>query len=237
MTPTALSSFRVKAVRSVLLVAVYVWIAFLGVSTGYAQQSEAQLEELRAELAERQRKLVSSKASASEIQQVLKASELEIARVAAALNQTEQSLRANQQEQKALGQQQDQLKQSILDQQQMLASQLKSAFVAGQFDYAKMIFYQQEANKFERLLTYYEYLANARKRAIQNFRGTVDELASVTQSLAVKAEELNALRQEQTAQQNNLVAHEEAFFNGKVTPLMYVDRAALAASWWLQNYT
>ena len=49
-----------------------------------------------------------------------------------------------------LEEEQEGLKTAIRKQQSLLSSQLKSAFMAGHYDYAKMLFYQDDARTFER---------------------------------------------------------------------------------------
>ena len=98
-----------------------------------AQQKE-QLAQLQAELVARQQVLKNNKASAEELEGVLKQSELEIAKVAKALSSTKQSLDKIKDEQQALQKEQSELKTAIRQQQALLASQLKSAFMAGHYD-------------------------------------------------------------------------------------------------------
>lgn len=178
----------------------------------HAQQTddaEKELAALQAELKARQQALVNSKASADELQTVLAESEKQIGGVAGKLNATRKALAENKQQQAVLSTRRDELRQAIAQQQTMLAGQLKSAFIAGHYDYAKMIFYQQDAAKFERIITYYKYLNQARQANISEFTSTVNELESVTASLQVKADELTQLQADQQKQQNELVARQQ----------------------------
>ncbi len=177
--------------------------------SAFAQQDEQKLEALQSELKERQQALADSQASAEELQEVLKQSELEISRVARTLEQTREALTANEKEQSTLKQTQSTLRQAILNQQDMLASQLRSAFMAGHYDYAKMLFYQDDARKFERVVTYYQYLSKARQQAITEFRDNVEELKAVNARLAEKAQELTELLAAQQTQRANLVARQQ----------------------------
>ncbi|MED5520101.1 MAG: peptidase M23, partial [Pseudomonadota bacterium] len=120
---------------------------------GGANSQKEKLAELQAELRARQQVLENNRASAQELENVLKASELEIAKVAKALSSTRQSLKNIEQEQAKLEEEQEGLKTAIRKQQSLLSSQLKSAFMAGHYDYAKMLFYQDDARTFERVIT------------------------------------------------------------------------------------
>jgi len=175
----------------------------------FGQDNEQEkLAELQAELRARQQVLDNSKASAKELADVLKASELDIAKVAKKLTQTNDNLRQLQSEQQSLQQEQSSLKAAIRQQQSLLSSQLKSAFMAGHYDYAKMMFYQEDAKTFERVITYYQYLAKARQSEITKFKDNVARLETVTASLAEKAASLLALLDEQKNQRAVLLTRQ-----------------------------
>ncbi len=180
----------------------------------FAQQNDgaqeaAQLEALQAELRERQRMLSENQTTAKDVEEVLAQSEREIGQVARALAETRSQLANNRQEQADLEAEQKALAEAIIQQQSLLSNQLKSAFMAGHYDYAKMIFYQREARSFERMLTYYQYMSGARQSAIDEFKGTVDALKAVSVALVQKALELEKLEQEQGKQQANLLARQQ----------------------------
>ncbi|MBQ4827728.1 peptidoglycan DD-metalloendopeptidase family protein [Alteromonas sp. MMG017] len=171
--------------------------------------SQEKLAELQVELRARQQVLENNKASAQELEQVLKRSELEIAKVAKALAQNKQQLNSVLAEEEALVEEQEGLKEAIRQQQSLLSSQLKSAFMAGHYDYAKMLFYQEDARNFERVITYYQYLAKARQQEITRFRDNVARLEAVTEELAEKAESLLALRKTQESQRGVLLTRQD----------------------------
>jgi len=175
----------------------------------FGQDNEQEkLAELQAELRARQQVLDNSKANAKELADVLKASELDIAKVAKKLTQTNDHLRQLQAEQQSLQQEQSSLKAAIRQQQSLLSSQLKSAFMAGHYDYAKMMFYQEDAKTFERVITYYQYLAKARQSEITKFKDNVARLETVNASLAEKAASLLALLNEQKNQRAVLLTRQ-----------------------------
>ncbi|MEC9428295.1 MAG: peptidoglycan DD-metalloendopeptidase family protein [Pseudomonadota bacterium] len=176
---------------------------------GGANSQKEKLAELQAELRARQQVLENNRASAQELENVLKASELEIAKVAKALSSTRQSLKNIEQEQAKLEEEQEGLKTAIRKQQSLLSSQLKSAFMAGHYDYAKMLFYQDDARTFERVITYYQYVAKARQKEIESFRGNVARLEEVNAELSEKALSLAALKDEQEGQRAVLITRQD----------------------------
>lgn len=177
----------------------------------FAQQPEQtqQLEALQKELAARQQHLAQRKTSAEELEGVLKNSELAIARTVRSLNNTQNELKANNKEQVALRTQQQNLEQRIRDQQSHLAAQLKSAYMAGNYDYAKMVFNQDNALQFERVLTYYQYFSRARQTAINQFREDIAELESVKERLVAAAHALQKLESKQRQQRAELTARQK----------------------------
>nr|WP_246223307.1 peptidoglycan DD-metalloendopeptidase family protein [Alteromonas profundi] len=172
-------------------------------------EEQAKLAELQAELRERQQALNTSKANAKELAEVLKSSELEIAKVATAMARTNDELKKVNAEEAALKEEQSKLKQAIRQQQSLLSSQLKSAYMAGHYDYAKMMFFQEDAKTFERVITYYQYIAKARQQEITQFKDNVAQLESVTARLSEKAKTLLALRKKQQAQRGVIVARQQ----------------------------
>lgn len=179
----------------------------------FSQESDntqqERLAELQAELRARQQVLDNSKASAQELESVLKSSELEIANVAKALATTKQRLDDISQEQSDLREEQSELKAAIRKQQSLLSSQLKSAFMAGHYDYAKMLFYQDDARTFERVITYYQYVAKARQKEIESFRGNVARLEEVNIKLDEKAQSLASLQSQQEGQRAILITRQD----------------------------
>ncbi|MFC3093728.1 peptidase M23 [Alteromonas sediminis] len=178
----------------------------------YAQTEDpqtAQLEELQRELAERQARLAEQKASAKELEAILKESELAIGRVARALSNTRNELQTNRNEQSSLKAERRELQARISAQQAQLSAQLRSAYMAGNYDYAKMLFNQEDALKFERVLTYYQYFSKARQDAISLFRNDIAELVTVTQRLEEAERTLTQLLSRQENQQQELSARQD----------------------------
>lgn len=182
----------------------------LGCVNVLAQETaEEKLAELQTQLKKRQETLKANQANAQELQAILAESEQQIGRAAKALNDTQQGLSTNRQQQEQLEAEQQSLKDAIVEQQSLLASQLRSAFMAGHYDYAKMVFYQEEAKSFERVLAYYKYVSQARKEEINRFKSNVAKLEQVNVQLEQKATELNALLSRQQNQKATLLARQD----------------------------
>ncbi len=142
--------------------------------------------------------------SSERLQQELKLAELEIAKTATQLNQTDQSLQQTRTEKVELESEQRRIKEVIKEQQKYLAGQLKSAFMAGNYDFAKMFFNQDDAGRFERTLTYYQYLNKARQQEIGKFKALVAELQILEVKLAEKTLSLEGFLVTQKQQSGQL---------------------------------
>lgn len=168
-----------------------------------AQQTE-DLEDIKAQIEQTQAQIEKNKATALALEQELKASEIAISQTARALADTQNDLAANRKQQAELTERQRDLQTAIKQQQGQLAAQIKSAYMAGNYDYAKMLFNQQDAAKFERVLSYYNYISDARRESIESFRETVQELETVNQQLSQQITQLNSLLLEQKQQTDQL---------------------------------
>ncbi|MCC2617345.1 peptidoglycan DD-metalloendopeptidase family protein [Aestuariibacter halophilus] len=180
---------------------------WVGIAPALAQQSD-ELEALQDQIKARQAALDTRLKEAKALQDTLKAEELRIAETARALNQTQISLENNRHEQQALNKRKTELLTQLDEHQSLLAKQLRSAYMTGNHDYAKMLLNQQNAGKLERMLTYYNYLNTARQEQIETFRTLVAELRDVEASLQTRQAELAALQQEQKAQRQTLAARQ-----------------------------
>lgn len=194
---------------SFMLVALLYWALPVNQVVAQSEDAEQELAALQEELKARQQALLDSKADAEKLQSVLAESEKNIGVVARRLNSTKNALADNRQQQTSLKQRQGELQQAIAQQQELLGGQLRTAFISGNYDYAKMVFYQEDAARFERVLAYYKYLNEARQKEIMQFKTSVTELEQVNNDLQMKAQELSALLNDQEQQQNELVARQQ----------------------------
>jgi septal ring factor EnvC (AmiA/AmiB activator) len=153
--------------------------------------------------------------SSERLQQELKLAELEIAKTATQLNKTDQLLKMTGAEKVEIEAQKQRILSVIKTQQKQLAGQLKSAFMAGNYDFAKMFFNQDDAERFERTVTYYEYLNKARQQEIGKFRLLITEVEQLNIKLEAKTQRLelflvtqqqqsSQLRQQQTSRHQKL---------------------------------
>lgn len=172
-------------------------------------QDSNDLQSIQQQIKLTQAELNKQLAAAKKLQNSLQKAELKIAATAKDLNQTQSSLKNNQQQQKSLLKKQQAYLKSLDQQKSVLAKQIRSAYMTGNYDFAKMLLNQQDAANFERTITYYQYLNKARKSQIDTFNDLVKELQTVNAQLIDKQNELEQLKTVQVKQQQTLTAQQK----------------------------
>lgn len=172
-------------------------------SISWAQELQ-DLETIQNQIKAKKEQVKQQLKDAEKLQSELERSEINIANTVKALNKTRASLAENTKQRKKLGDQQIGVQTQIGQQQQGLAKLIKSAYMTGNYDFAKMLLNQQDAANFERTITYYQYLNNERRAKIDEFRQLIDELESLNLELEKRQDELRTLQSEQSTQQTQL---------------------------------
>ena len=117
----------------------------------------------------------------------------------------EQSVKETKTQQKQLQNKADELDEQHAEFQKVLAAQLKSAYMAGSDDYSKMLLNQEDTAKFERTLSYYNYLNKARIEQIEELKQLQQQIAQNQQELVKTQQKLELLYEEQKRRQTALV--------------------------------
>ena len=167
-------------------------------------QEQSDLKSIQQQIKNKQVQINQQLATAKTLQDNLKVIEIQIAKSATTLNNTQRSLDSNQQKLKTLRKQQKDYLGSIAQQKLVLAKQIRSAYMTGNYDFAKMLLNQQDATNFERTITYYQYLNKARKLQIDSFNLLVKNLQKVNAKLIDNQSEIVQLKGEQLEQQQVL---------------------------------
>ena len=171
-------------------------------------QEQSDLESIQQQIKNKQAQINQQLEAAKKLQDNLKVVELQIAKTAKELNKTQRSLANNQQQLKVLRKQQKSYLASLEQQKLVLAKQIRSAYMTGNYDFAKMLLNQQDAANFERTITYYQYLNKARKSQIDSFNLLVNDLQKVNAKLIDNQSELEQLKAKQLQQQQALKANQ-----------------------------
>lgn len=195
--------------RLVVYFVINLLLGFCFFSSAYAQ-TEDDLKSIQDEIKTKQSGLDAKVKTAESLQSQLKTAELEISKLTKATIISAQELKLLQQEKSSLQSKQKSLSNQKQQQQTLLAGQIRSAYIAGDHDYTKLLLNQENAGKLERMLVYYQYLNEARKKQIDNFTSLMTELNRVVADLKSKEKQINDLIVRQQQQQQSLQAQQKS---------------------------
>lgn len=167
-------------------------------------QEQSDLEHIQQQIKNKQVQISQQLKVAIKLQDDLKIIELQIAKSATKLNKTQVALDNNLQQLSVLRKQQKGYVTFLEQQKLILSKQIRSAYMTGNYDFAKMLLNQQDAANFERTITYYQYLNKARKSQIDSFNLLVKKLQKVNAKLIDNHSELAHLEGKQIEQQQAL---------------------------------
>ncbi|MCY7295384.1 peptidoglycan DD-metalloendopeptidase family protein [Alteromonas sp. a30] len=174
-----------------------------------SEQPEKALQEIQSQIKNRQSQLHARLNEAKRLQQRLRKAELSISSLTQDIVVSDRRIEDNLSEQKQLVKEKALLLKRKNNQQNLLAKQMRSAYMSGNNDYTKMLLNQEDAGKFERMLVYYRYLNFARQDQIKQFEALVSELLDVAKKLKESNEKLQAEKEKQLQQKQTLLAQQK----------------------------
>lgn len=164
------------------------------------QQSRAKLTGVQKAIAKQESNIFDTNKQRNSLEQQLKTDDLAIAKVAKAINKIEGKLSATQYKISALALEKKQLTIAKKRQERLLAQQLRAAYTTGQHDYLKLLLNQDQSEKIQRTISYYQYLNQARTKEIDNFQITIAQLLEVSTEHQTQVEYLQLLKNDQLQQ-------------------------------------
>lgn len=165
------------------------------------QQIEDTLRDI-VELQKLQQKLEQEQDSA---QKRLRDTEVEIGRIEKQAESLRQEIDKNESNLQELDKKKSDLGAARLEQQHLVASQARVTYQNGRQEYLKLLLNQQQPERFSRILTYYEYLSQARLQQIAAFNQTLSQLSTVEREVSQQQEQLSARQERLKQQQSELV--------------------------------
>ena len=169
-------------------------------------QNRAKLSDVQKAIAKQESNIFDANKQRSNLEQQLKTDDLAIAKVAKAINTIEVDLNKTQKDIATLATEKKQLTLAKKKQEHLLAQQLRSAYTTGQHDYLKLLLNQDQSEKIQRTISYYQYLNQARVEEIDNFQVTIAKLLQVSTEHQTKIEYLQQLKTTQLQQATQLHA-------------------------------
>ena len=168
------------------------------------KKNRAKLSDVQKAIAKQESNIFDANKQRSSLEQQLKNDDLAIAKVAKAINKIETDLESTQEKISALTIQKKQLTSAKKRQEGLLAQQLRAAYTTGQHDYLKLLLNQDQSEKIQRTISYYQYLNQARTKEIDNFQVTIAQLLEVSTEHQTQIEYLQKLKDEQLQQDAKL---------------------------------
>jgi septal ring factor EnvC (AmiA/AmiB activator) len=209
--------FRAKTMLSQVLVLAIVFTSYfsspLYANEAISQQNEKEkranqkrLSDVHKAISAQKDNIFQGTKQRTALEKQLKKDDLAIANVAKSINVTKQNLKTTQTTIVKLSKRKRQLQAEKKEQERLLGQQLRSAYTTGHHDYLKLLLNQDQSEKIQRSLSYYQYLNQARIKEIEQFQQTLANLLAVTAQHQDEIENLKELEQTQVKQKKSLAS-------------------------------
>ena len=125
-------------------------------------QNTSKLNDVQRAIAKQELTIFTANKNRDILEKQLKKDDLAIAKTAKSINKTNQQLKITNKKIVNLSKEKQQLSAQKIRQERLLAQQLRSAYTTGQHDYLKLVLSQDESERIQRTISYYQYLNKAR---------------------------------------------------------------------------
>jgi septal ring factor EnvC (AmiA/AmiB activator) len=166
-------------------------------ATEQLHQVEIRIQKLQAEMH-------NTRTQYGRLQRQLQDREEDIGEVAQKLEQLHGTLIDKENTLADLKKQQQLQQQQLTAQRQVLAQQIRSAYIMGRQDYLKLWLNQQEPFTVGRMLTYYSYFNRARTNQIASIQATLKHLQELEPTIKQESSQLNQLVTAHSSKQHEL---------------------------------
>lgn len=165
---------------------------------------EERLKKLRGRIETLQEKLNETRGRRDDVREEVRGLERRIGAQVHQLRKTDAQLRANEKKLADLNARAARERGNLGAQQQQLARQIYSAYLMGRQEYPKMLLNQENPARVSRVVTYYQYLNQARTERIGQIQAALSRLDSFEQQIREQRRELEDLVADQREQKNAL---------------------------------
>lgn len=193
---------RVMSMQQMLLL----WLIFLGLSVNlaFAVESAPPLEQIDRKISELQTQIRTNRTESDRLQNSLEVNEESIGKLSERLEILNEALTDKQQTLTDLQQKRQQQYTQLASQRQILAQQIRSAYVIGRQDYLKLWLNQENPASVGRALMYYEYINKARIRQIQQISEILQNIQNLEHDINRENKELNQIVANQMQEKHHL---------------------------------
>lgn len=133
----------------------------------------------------------------------------EVAAVARTVESANEALQSVEKEISKLADEQKVLEARRAEQAKLIGEHLAASYRMSGQDFLKLLLNQESPDTFERMSRYHRYFTDARLRALDDYRQTLDDLADNRFQLETRADEERARRQELKSREQALVRERE----------------------------
>lgn len=174
-----------------------------------SREAKAELKQTEAEIQRLKKLLGTLQQDMSELEAELKQSESEIGRLRKESESLEEGIREGESNLQRLQEQAEALHAALEAQQEQIAQQARSAYMAGQQDYLKLVLNQDDPARVARMMRYYEYVSRARAQEITQYNDTIDQIRTATTEIVREQNRLQDNREQLVARQQSLEAERQ----------------------------
>ncbi|MGH8250162.1 MAG: murein hydrolase activator EnvC family protein [Steroidobacteraceae bacterium] len=167
---------------------------------------EKDLQEVRERIEELQRSLRRDTDRRDALSGQLRDAEEKVRGARSRLGELRKRIAASDARLRELSEQREQQERALGEQREVLANQLRSAYVSGREEQIKMLLSQEDAESFGRMLVYYGYLGRARAGKIAAIKDLVATLERAAAEESAERERLAALESESRKQLSSVDA-------------------------------
>ena len=153
--------------------------------------AQQQLKQASQDIAELQRLMQQLQKEKTGVQKDLQKTETEMGALEQQVKSLQKELKDGEAELERLDQEKNKLESARVEQQKLIAIQVRAAYQSGEQEPLRLLLNQQQPEKFSRTLTYYEYLGKARLEQLTTFNETLRQLANVEQAIIAQQTALN----------------------------------------------
>jgi septal ring factor EnvC (AmiA/AmiB activator) len=189
---------------SILLIAIPLWWINTLATVDPATANPAQLRELEIRIQTLQQQMHDIRTQYGQLQSQLQDSEEDIGLVAQRLENLHDALNDKQNTLADLQQQMSVQQKLFTAQRQVLAKQIRAAYIIGHQDYLKLWLNQQDPFIIGRMLTYYDYFNRAQLHQITSINKTLKNLQSLKQTIEQESSNLDQLVKDHTQKKREL---------------------------------
>jgi len=170
-----------------------------GLASAEHKEKEAELQTLRRQMDALRSRLSRAEGNRRELEEQLRASEISVGRLATELRNIQRSLGEQEATLTALQEEDQTLTRDLNVQRQLLARQVRAAYVMGRQEQLKVLLNQEDPSTLERMLTYYGYFSRARAEQIGLAKSQLARLQTLEVSIREEALALQRLRARKVA--------------------------------------